>query len=101
MRVLFALVVFDAYPKRVPTADPEKVVGLARLVSLDWLAEPGVLAACKWILIAALILYSIGVLYVISLPVMAFLIIAPATLANSQGAAHHHLQVLGLVLLAQ
>lgn len=101
MRVLFALVVLAAYPNRVATADPDQVVGMARWISLDWLAQPGWLDACRWLLIGALVLYASGWLQLISLPVMTFLTLAPATLANSQGAAHHHMQALGLVLLAQ
>ena len=101
MRVLFALVVYLAFPNRVPYTTAEEPVGIARFMSLTWLSDPTTLEVCRWILVGALVVYAAGRLYVIALPIMAFLTIAPATLANSQGADHHHLQVLGLVLLVQ
>ena len=101
MRVLFALVVFVAFPNRVPFTAAKYEVGIARFMSLTWLSDPATLEICRWILAASLCLYASGRLLVLALPAMAFLTIAPATLANSQGAAHHHLQVLGLVILAQ
>ena len=101
MRVLMALVVFVEFPKRVSKAEVGKEVGMANFVSLDWLAGAGVLDVCRWILLGALVLYAAGRLMWVALPVMAFLTIAPATLDNSQGADHHHLQLLGLALLMQ
>ena len=101
MRLLFALVVYAAFPNQVPFSAAKYEVGIARLMPLTWLADPRALELCRWILIAALCLYASGRCLVLALPVMAFLTIAPATLANSQGAFHHHLQVLGLVLVAQ
>ena len=101
MRILFALVLLAAFPRRVPKAEAGKEVGLAHWVSLDWLAQPGVLDVCRWILLVALMVYVGGRLMAFALPVVAFLTIAPATLANSQGADHHHLQVLGLAVLVQ
>lgn len=101
MRLLFALVVYAAFPNQVPFSAAKYEVGIARLMPLTWLADPRALELCRWILIAALCLYASGRCLVLALPLMAFLTIAPATLANSQGAFHHHLQVLGLVLVAQ
>jgi len=101
MRVLFAVVVFMAFPKQVPFAGAKYEIGIARVMPLGWLSDQGTLDACRWVLIAALCLYASGRLTALALPVMAFLTIAPATLANSQGAFHHHLQVLGLVVLGQ
>ena len=101
MRVMFAMVVYLAFPKRMPYSGAKYEVGIARFMPLTWLSEPSTLEACRWILVAALCVYASGRLLVLALPVMAFLTIAPATLANSQGAAHHHLQVLGLVVLVQ
>ncbi|MFT4549113.1 MAG: hypothetical protein ACI8XO_004464 [Verrucomicrobiales bacterium] len=101
MRLLLGLVVLHAYPSRLKPADVGDEVGLARFVSLDWMAEPGVLAVCWWGLFGSLVFYVAGRLNYLVLPVIAFLTIAPATLENSQGAALHHLQVLGLVVLLQ
>jgi hypothetical protein len=101
MRVLFALVVYSAFPNRVPFTGAPDPVGIARVMPLTWLSDPGVLEVCRWVLLVALGVYASGRFYVVALPVMLFLTIAPATLANSQKADHHHLQALGLVLLAQ
>ncbi len=101
MRLLFALVVYSAFPKQVPFAGAKYEIGIARVMPLGWLSDQGTLDACRWVLIAALCLYVSGRLTALALPVMTFLTIAPATLANSQGAFHHHLQVLGLVVLGQ
>jgi hypothetical protein len=101
MRLLLALVVLHAYPSRLKPADAGDEVGLARFVSLDWMVEPAALAVCWWVLLVSLVFYVAGRLNYLALPRVAFLTIAPATLENSQGAALHHLQVLGLVVLAQ
>ncbi|MGI9240888.1 MAG: hypothetical protein ACR2RV_08805 [Verrucomicrobiales bacterium] len=101
MRLLFALVFFHAFPRQVPFTGAKYEVGIARVMPLTWLGDPGTLDACRWVLVVALCVYASGRLLVLALPVIAFLTIAPATLANSQGAFHHHLQVLGLVVLVQ
>lgn len=64
-------------------------------------ADPKLYGTFSGIGIAALALYVIGFLPVLTLPYLAWFSIATKTLANSQGGISHSYQMVSLVLLAQ
>ena len=103
MRMLFALVVWDAIPeamtfKAVPEPTglamffPEEVVKFGALFELGWF---------RAILIVLLVTYALGSAAVLTTPALLLIITMAGTLNNSQGAITHHLQIVGLVLFAQ
>ena len=109
LRLLFAIVVarsFDSHPDYQTLLKP---VGLAAWPELwQWLgwdltrmADPVFWAQClRWVYIA-LGFYIIGFGLPVALPVVTLIHIGIRTLNNSQGAAHHGFQMVGLALLAQ
>ena len=109
LRLLFAIVVvrsFDSYPAYHTLLKP---VGMAAWPQLwEWLgwdltrlADPVFWGQClRWVWVA-LGFYVIGYGLPVALPVVTLLHIAIRTLNNSQGAAHHGFQMVGLALLTQ
>ena len=51
MRVLFAIVVYMAFPNRVSFSGAKYQVGIARIMPLTWLSDPSTLEACRWIVL--------------------------------------------------
>jgi hypothetical protein len=101
MRVLFAAVVAHHIPTSLAFDSLPKPNGLARVLDLSFLLQPGVWAACRYALYAALVLYVLRVGWSVALPYMTLLSIAAGSIYNSQGAISHHLQIVTLVLIAQ
>lgn len=103
MRMLLALVIWDAIPAAINTRALPEPVGLAMFVP-EWVAAFGEHLHSGWfqgIVIGLLILYAVGVAAVVATPLLLAVTTLAGTLTNSQGAITHHLQVLSLVLLAQ
>jgi hypothetical protein len=101
MRVLFALTVYSHVPNSLSQRTISSPHGLARLIDLRFLLEPSAFAVCRYLLWAALVLYVVRVAWSIALPYMTLLSIAAGTIANSEGAIGHSLQIVSLVLGAQ
>jgi len=75
--------------------------GIAHWIPLSWLSDAATYGVVKWIFIGALVVYVSGQLSRIALPVATLIHVLVHTLHNSQGATHHHAQIVSLVLLAQ
>lgn len=101
MRLLFAWVVGNHIPNVLPFQGLPAPNGAARFLNLSVLLDPEVLAGCRYVLYAALVLYVLRIGWSFALPYMTFLSIAVGSVINSQGAISHHLQIVSLVLLAQ
>jgi hypothetical protein len=101
MRLLFAAVVALHIPQRLDYHTLPNPNGLARLLDLTWLLEPAVFTACRYALYLALLLYVLRVAWWVVLPYATFLSVAVGSVANSQGAVGHGLQIVSLVLVAQ
>jgi hypothetical protein len=101
MRVSFAWVVLISTPRTLNAHSLPEPNGLARLVDLSFLTNPGWLAAAHTVLLIALGFYIMRVLCWLALPVALLVNVAVNTVENSQGAIHHAVQIVSLVLLAQ
>lgn len=101
MRVLFAIVVARHVPSSLAHLQITLPNGLARLIDLQCLLNPGVYAAGCYLLWAALILYVLRIGWSIALPYMTAFSIAVGSVNNSHGAISHYLQIVSLVLCAQ
>jgi hypothetical protein len=127
MRLLLALLVFHCLQEAKPFTFDEQSVprGLARVVNLTFLHQPGPIDLHSWgrwqvpligeirwdgpgwfdtFAIAALVLGALytwgkGLRYV--LPALTLLHILPFTLNNSQGYTHHGFQLVSMVLIMQ
>ena len=98
MRILFAIVVATALPGDLSYKGQPEPVGLAHFVNLTFLADSGTYSVFKVIYWIALVLFAIGIVPAISASVAALIFIAAGSLAGSQGADKHHLQIVGIVL---
>lgn len=103
MRMLFALVIWDAIPsvvsfKEVPQPvgvamfHPDLVTGFGLMLSADWF---------QFLIVVVLVIYALGSAAVVTTPLLLIVTVLAGTLNNSQGAITHHLQVVSLVLVAQ
>lgn len=103
MRMLFALVIWDAIPSAMPFEQVPKPIGLA-MFAPDWVTGFGALFEAEWFKVAVvvvLVIYAIGSAAIITTPLLLLVLVMAGTLNNSQGAITHHLQVVSLVLVAQ
>jgi hypothetical protein len=100
MRLLFALVIWKQLPHSLAHITITAPNGLARLVDLRFLLDPQVFTICRYIGIAALVLYVARIGWGVVLPYLTLLTIAIGSLNNSQGAIAHNFQIVPLVLLA-
>ncbi len=75
--------------------------GLARLIDLTFLAEPGAMTWVRWIFAALSVPYVFNLGLSVVLPLMTLLHVAVYSFNNSQGFTHHGNQIVSLVLLAQ
>lgn len=101
MRVAFAWVVLISTPAALNVRSLPAPNGLARLVDLSFLTEPGWLATLHTVLLIALGLYILRILCWLALPIALLINVAVNAVTNSQGAIHHVAQIVSLVLLAQ
>ena len=129
MRILFALVMFDAgskvlvaarsgeagkvpwtrvevIPRVAPFAAQPKPHGLAvpleKLgVELTFLGRPGPASVVYSGFVVAVVLYALGVALPVALGWMFFSLLLHGTFHNSQGSIHHHLQLITCVVGAQ
>ncbi len=101
MRAAFAWLLWRLLPASVPFIAQPYPTGLARLVDLTFLADPGVYSTLRAGAHACLVLYTLGVAPVVTLLWPAALLTACGALENSQGATGHHLQLPCLVALGQ
>ena len=74
---------------------------MARLIDFTFMAEPSTMAVCRGIIAAGLILYVLGRWLLVAMPPVCLLVLGYGALKNSQGAATHSLQIVGIVLLVQ
>lgn len=97
MRVIFAWLVWTMLPASVPWTTQPVPNGLARVIDLTFLADNAVYEPLRWAALAALVVYAVGLVPLLSLGGATSLIIMVGTLENSQGAIGHHLQLVCLV----
>jgi hypothetical protein len=103
MRMLFALVIWDAIPEAMNVAGVPQPTGLA-LFFPDLVVGFGALFGATWfkfVIAALLVIYALGSAAVITTPLLLMVTVFAGTLTNSQGAITHHSQIVSLVLLAQ
>lgn len=102
MRAGLAWLVWLGTPAGLPLASQPAPTGIAKFVDLTWLADP---ATPGWLapsLLAAAVLYALGILPLLSASFLLAMHTSVATLANSQGGgggSHHTTNILGLVLI--
>lgn len=106
MRLFFAVLVFFAIKWETGNLHPvktddEDAVGLARLVSLDFLIHLKPLVLWQLITILGLIAYVCSMLPVAGLLPALFFTIGIGTLNASQGAHNHSTQLVAMILLGQ
>jgi hypothetical protein len=101
MRILFAWLVLRATPVQLSFEGIPSPNGIAGLLNLRFLLDPQVYAACRVLLVAALVLYVLRLMVWLALPVALFVNVTANAVANSQGAIQHAHQIVSLVLLAQ
>jgi len=101
MRLLFAIVISWQMPHSLAHINITAPNGLARLMDLRFLLDPQTFTICRYIGIAALVLYVARIGWAVVLPYLTLLSIAIGSLNNSQGAIAHNFQIVPLVLLAQ
>lgn len=101
MRAAFAWVVIVSTPKSLNVHSVPAPNGIARLINLSFLTEPGWQAICHILLVIALGFYIARVLLWLALPVALAVQVSVNAVVNSQGAIHHAAQIVSLVLLAQ
>lgn len=102
-RVVFAWLVWLTITKwpTIPFESQPHPAGLAKLMDLTWLADPGYLAICQYLALAGLVIYVTGRFMWLALPVVCFVQVAINSLYNSQGYTFHGHQLVGLALFAQ
>ncbi|MGI8601522.1 MAG: hypothetical protein ACR2OZ_00825 [Verrucomicrobiales bacterium] len=102
MRLLFALVVWDFIPWRLPQTELDRPVGLAGMgMDLGFLANPAVLVPVNWVAVVLLCLYVAGPWRWLTTTLLFALTVLLGTYANSTGDLKHHHQIVSLILLAQ
>lgn len=101
IRLLFAALVYLTIPPAVGLQAQPEPVGLAHLFDLTFLSDPGVMPTIRRLIIPILILYVLGFIPLVTLPLMLLATVLPGTLDASQGATQHSLQVVSLITLAQ
>jgi len=101
IRGLFALIIWDAMPAAITIPSNPTKVGLGHWINLEFLAQPQVLASCRWLLAGCLVLYTAGRLVQFAMPLTLFLLVAAGTIGASFGATTHSTQIVTLCLLAQ
>ncbi|MGI9241852.1 MAG: hypothetical protein ACR2RV_13700 [Verrucomicrobiales bacterium] len=101
IRGLFSLVIWDAMPGAITIPSDPHPVGLGHWIDFGFLAHPQTLAACRWLLLGCLILYSAGFLLFLALPIILLLLTAAGTINASFGATTHSKQIIVLCVLAQ
>lgn len=103
LRLSFAALVLwtmnDPHPFDFP-GQPAPV-GMARWINLSWLHRDGMFQIVLGITSALCLLYVVGRGLIVVLPLLTFLHVAVWTYSDSQGATHHGLQLVSMVLLAQ
>lgn len=102
MRAIFA--VFLVYPSvnlALPYHAQARPAGIARLMDVTWISSEALHPYLMGIFIASLALYIVGFLPLLVTTVLFVLHMFSGTLANSQGATYHTVQVVGFALLGQ
>src|SRR5450432_225890 len=101
MRVSFAWVVLISTPPTLNVRSLPAPNGFARIVDLTFLTDASWLTACHAMLLIALAFYIMRVLLWVALPLALFVNVSVNAVINSQGAIHHAVQIVSLVLLVQ
>jgi hypothetical protein len=103
MRFLFALVIFDVLPSRLPPDPLRHPVGLAGMgLDLSWLGTGQTMPILFYLSLAMLTLYVSGYLAWLTTGWLAVVTILVGTYENSSGGdIRHHAQIVSLILLAQ
>ena len=101
LRFFFGVVVASTLSLQVPFHDQPHPVGLAHFFDLTWLSDPQKLSAYRGVLYLLLIVYALGWVLPIVLPLLAVGYSLMFTLYNSQGYTHHGYQIISLTLLIQ
>lgn len=101
MRALFAGVVWHLLQGQIYEVGQPLPVGLARIFDFTFLEPDKIQKWCNIGAAACLLIYIWGRFLALVLPPLCFLVLGYGALVNSQGAATHHMQVVGLVLLVQ
>ena len=101
VRLLFALLVYLTIPGGMGLTGQPEPVGIAHLLDLTFLSQPGVMPTIKLLIIPVLIIYVLDFVPIAALTLMLLATVLPGTLDNSQGAIQHSLQVVSLITLAQ
>lgn len=107
MRLAFALVVvltgiiWNAAQLPAPGTELKSPNGLANILPMQWLANPGTLALGKPLVAVSLGFYVFGWAPVFSLFVPLVFMLGTGALRNSMGDISHHTQLVAMVLLAQ
>ena len=101
MRMLFAWLVWNATPAALIVNGIPQPNGIARIVPLQFLLDPGIFTVARYVLAGALILYVLRIVVWLALPVALFVNLGANAITNSQGAIQHSAQIVSLVLLAQ
>jgi hypothetical protein len=101
MRLFCSFHFYDTLPHRVTFSTMPFPNGLARVIDLTFLSEPGLWPILRTLSIPCLIAYTLGRFSLPALTYLVALIVSYGTLRNSQGAVGHSTQLLVLVMLAQ
>ncbi len=99
LRLLFAFALIHFLPQSINQATQPQPVGLARFMSLTWLAHAEAYSLFVAFFYVASFAYVSGWCIHIFLPILTLLHVLPYTLLNSQGHPHHGYQILSLTLL--
>ena len=97
MRIGFAWLMWSMLPASVPFIAQPVPNGLGHLVDLTFLGSTDVFATLRIGFGVAVILFTVGVVPLVTLGYSAALLIMVGALENSQGAIGHHLQLTCLV----
>ncbi len=99
--ILFSGILWNAAKLPDPGVDLKDPNGLAKVLPLQWLADPGVLMVGKPLVAAGLLAYVVGFAPVLTLwPALVYML-GTGALRNSMGDISHHTQIVAMVLLAQ
>jgi hypothetical protein len=101
MRLLFAVLLEQHIPASLSSHIVTFPHGFGRLIDLRFLLDQRFFTICRYLFLAALVLYVLRIGWSVVLPYMTLLSIAVGTILNSKGAIAHFMQIVSLVLCAQ